>query len=673
MMLPGSPHRSLMHWGRLIHRHRPINRYPQTVGRPYYLPPGPSENVQNQASLLQERGDLDGAVAVHKRAERLYRELGNKEGLSYSLGSQALIFQSRGDLERAMALHKEAEHLYGELGNRGGLVVSLQNQAKLLQDRGNLDEAMSLHKEVECLCRELGNREALSYSLSSQALIFQDRGDLDSAADLHKAAQQLYRELRNREGIVASLDNRARIVQERADFDGAMILYEEAECLYRELGNTEGVALSLRDQAKLLQERKDLDRALELLALIFFALRAEAQQLNFVPFNSTGIYALGENVSWTVSPAQGEAAPFTKYTYEIKKNNLDKIESGALCFVSGRAKIEATLDEPAMLYVTVNAEGAPPASAVHLGAAIAPTQLRPSVQRPADFDSFWDSKLHALSRIPLNPEATPVATREGVELLRIVVDGWGSRTHGYLAKPTRKGKFPALVIFQYAGIYALRSSTAVRRATEGWLAFNVVAHDVPPEQAVRASCNYEAIGNAKRETSYFLKMYLRDLRALDYITGHPDWDGKTLVLMGTCMGGQQALVCSGLRPQVTAVIANQPSGADSNGDLHGRKAGYPYWPSDDLKVMKTALYFDIVNFAPRIKAPVLASVGFIDTTSPPAGIWTFLNQIPGPKEVATMIELDHTSRTPEKRGAFRSRVAEVLDILLRGGQFRPNQ
>jgi cephalosporin-C deacetylase len=201
----------------------------------------------------------------------------------------------------------------------------------------------------------------------------------------------------------------------------------------------------------------------------------------------------------------------------------------------------------------------------------------------------------------------------------------------------------------------------------------VVSHDLPPDQANGVSPNYEVIGNANRETSYFVKMYLRAARAVDYITSHPDWDGKTLVLMGTCMGGQQALVSAALRPQVTAVIADQPSGADSNGDLHGRKAGYPYWPSHDPEVMASALYFDVVNFAPRIKAPVLASMGFIDTTSPPAGIWTALNQLSGPKEVVTMIELDHTSRTPEKRGAFRSRREEVLDALLRGEQFRPNQ
>jgi hypothetical protein len=33
-----------------------------------------------------------------------------------------------------------------------------------------------------------------------------------------------------------------------------------------------------------------------------------------------------------------------------------------------------------------------------------------------------------------------------------------------------------------------------------------------------------------------------------------------------------------LNHKVTAVIVNEPSGADSNGNLHGRKAGYPNWP-----------------------------------------------------------------------------------------------
>ena len=87
---------------------------------------------------------------------------------------------------------------------------------------------------------------------------------------------------------------------------------------------------------------------------------------------------------------------------------------------------------------------------------------------------------------------------------------------------------------------------------------------------------YQAIGNTDRETSYFLNMYLRDSRVLDYLLTRPDWDGKTIVLTGGSMGGQQSLALAGLRPEkISAVLVCVPAGADSNGDLHGRKAGYP--------------------------------------------------------------------------------------------------
>jgi cephalosporin-C deacetylase-like acetyl esterase len=298
---------------------------------------------------------------------------------------------------------------------------------------------------------------------------------------------------------------------------------------------------------------------------------------------------------------------------------------------------------------------------VHLGAAVAPTQFKPSVPRPVDFDTFWETKLQYLSITPMNALIAPVATTQaGVELSTVQVDALGSRVHGYLAKPVKLGKFPALIIYQHAGVYALDPKTVTGRAAEGWLAFDVDAHDMAPSQAAGVSPSYQAIGNFNREMSYFLYMYLRDARAVDYICSRPDWDGRTLVLMGTGMGGQQSLVAAALRPQVSAVIVDAPTGADTNGELHGRKTGYPDWPSNDPRAMAAALYYDTVDFAPRIKAPVLAAMSFIDTTAPPVGIWTALNQIPGPKELV-------------QQDAFPARFNEVLDILLRGGRFVPNQ
>jgi len=194
-----------------------------------------------------------------------------------------------------------------------------------------------------------------------------------------------------------------------------------------------------------------------------------------------------------------------------------------------------------------------------------------------------------------------------VELYTVKLDSLGSHVQGYLAKPAKEGKFRRS--WYSSGPECMPSSPTrlpIARRKAGWLSTWI--RTTPPSQATGVSTEYQAIGNTDRETSYFLNMYLRDSRAIDYIASRPDWDGKTIVVMGTSMGGHQSLVAAGLNPKVTAVVVNEPAGADSNGDLHGRRAGYPNWPSDDPKVMETALYFDTVNFASRIKAPVLAAM-----------------------------------------------------------------
>ncbi|HEX4568261.1 MAG TPA: acetylxylan esterase [Vicinamibacterales bacterium] len=411
-----------------------------------------------------------------------------------------------------------------------------------------------------------------------------------------------------------------------------------------------------------------------------------AQQLTFTPFHSNGIYGVGETVGWTVTP--GPAPSTYQYRWTIRQNNAVVLKDGKLSLSSGRDTIEVAGDQPEMIYVAI--EPYSDAADAHfeggntgrdtglyaVGAAVAPAKLALSTPRPSDFDAFWDAKLGAQARVPIGPVLTPVDTDvPGVDMNMFQLDALGSKVHGYVAKPAREGSFPAVIQLQYAGVYALNAGAVARRASEGWLIMNIDSHDkLPSDPSGRIPRGYQAIGNTDRETSYFLKMYLRDSRALDYLLTRPDWDGKTIVLMGGSMGGQQSLALAGLRPEkITAVLVCVPAGADSNGDLHGRKAGYPNWPSDDPDVMKTALYFDTVNFARRITAPVMAGIGFIDTTSPPAGIWTMLNQVHAPVEALPMIDSEHDNYTPEKARPCTARSADILDTVVHGGTFMPSR
>ncbi len=416
------------------------------------------------------------------------------------------------------------------------------------------------------------------------------------------------------------------------------------------------------------------------------------QQLVFTPYHANGIYEVGDKVGWDVTPAS--APPAYAYRWTIRRNNAVVLKEGKLDLSSGRDAIEIAADQPGMIYVAVEAVGVLAAAAAAgegemrfaggnagrdtgfyaVGAAVAPTKIGLSTPRPADFDAFWDSKLAAQAKVPINPVITPVETDvPGIEINLFELDALGSKAHGYVAKPAREGKFPALIQLQYAGVYALNARAAALRGAEGWLMINVDSHDkLPTDPSGNVPRTYQAVGNTDRETSYFLNMYLRDSRALDYLLTRADWDGRTIVVTGGSMGGQQSFALAGLRPEkISAVLVCVPAGADTNGDLHGRKAGYPNWPSDNPDVMRTALYFDPANFAARIKAPVMAGIGFIDTISPPAGIWTVLNQISGPVEALPMIDSEHDNLTPDQARPCSMRTNDILDQLVRGGTFTP--
>jgi cephalosporin-C deacetylase-like acetyl esterase len=429
-----------------------------------------------------------------------------------------------------------------------------------------------------------------------------------------------------------------------------------------------------------------------------------AQQLEFKPYHASGMYELGDTVGWIVSP--GPAALTYAYKWTIRRNNSVVLKEGKLDLSSGKDKIEIVGEQPEMIYVAIEPYGkmsgnmaprdqsaAPASDSTHalapvfvggntgrnngfyaVGAAVAPSKIGLSTPRPEDFDAFWDSKLAAQSKIPINPILTPVRSEiPGVDLNMFVLDALGSKAHGYVAKPTRQGKFPAIIQLQYAGVYALNAGAIAQRAADGWLLINVDAHDkLPSDGSGGIPKEYATLGNTDREKSYFLNMYLRDSRALDYLLTRPDWDGKTIVLTGGSQGGQQSLALAGLRPdKISAVLVCVPAGADTNGDLHGRRAGFPFWPSSDPEAMRTALYFDPVNFASRITAPVLAGMGFIDTISPPTGVWTTLNQISGLTEPLPMIESEHDNLTPEEGRACPARTQEILNSLRTGAPFKP--
>ena len=310
--------------------------------------------------------------------------------------------------------------------------------------------------------------------------------------------------------------------------------------------------------------------------------------------------------------------------------------------------------------------------------------LKRSAPRPPDFDAFWSAKLRELVKTPMNPLLVPgKGGRAGVIHSMVEMDlPRSGKLRGQLAVPDKPGKFPAMVIFQYAGVYGLPPGIVTTKAAEGWLALNVSAHDLPldqpkdfyQQQELGPLKNYAMIGNTDRETSYFLRMFLACSRAVDYLANRQDWDGRTLITIGTSQGGLQSIVAAALNPKVTAMAILVPAGCDTTAPLAGRAMSWPYWMKEVTAenrdaIIRTSTYFDALNFAPQVKCPALVGFGLLDKTATPQGISQLVDLLGGPVETVIMPDADHKGNGGTHE-PFEKRSVNLLDALKSGQHWR---
>jgi cephalosporin-C deacetylase len=410
-----------------------------------------------------------------------------------------------------------------------------------------------------------------------------------------------------------------------------------------------------------------------------------AQPLVVTPDRASGIYQVGDTVHWRVEWKDPSRPP--PVHYHLLLGQLTEAGQGDLSFSNNAAALDAKLDAPGTMLAVVTwktAEGREGRAAA--GAVAAPDRIALSAPCPDDFDAFWKAKLQELAQTPASPQLEPVDIgKKDLAYWKITMGNIrGTQIHGQLARPAHGRRLPALLILQWAGVYGLQRDWVLGRAAEGWLVLNIEPHNLPidrPEafykeqQAGGPLHDYWRIGNDDRETSYYLRMYLSCYRAADYLAHRDDWDGQTLVVMGGSQGGMQSLMTAGFYPKITAALAIVPAGCDMLGPVVGRKGGWPQWYActegkDPAKVHEASRYFDVANFAPRIKCPVLVGLGLIDETCPAAGILAAVNQIRSPKEVIIIPGAEH-QEINGSHGAYNRRCNGDWLPALRQGKPAP--
>jgi cephalosporin-C deacetylase-like acetyl esterase len=291
-----------------------------------------------------------------------------------------------------------------------------------------------------------------------------------------------------------------------------------------------------------------------------------------------------------------------------------------------------------------------------IGLIVNPESYEPGTNRPADLESFWDKQKKELHALPFQLLSKVVPnTDPAFQCLDIEINGTSAKpARGYFAKPTNAAKksLPIVIYFHSAGVVGewckSKPEIALRyaRMGKGALVFDLNAHGMlnGQPQSYYDSLDkgelfrYAQIGISNKNESYFLGMYQRLLRTIDYMASLPEWDGKRILVIGESQGGGQSLVAVGLDKRVTAAVVSVPAMCDWGGTLVGRKGSWPYLFDNklDRSVLEANLpYFDAAHLLKGSTATIVAEIGLIDQTCPSSALFAALNQTKGKKVILT--------------------------------------
>ena len=365
------------------------------------------------------------------------------------------------------------------------------------------------------------------------------------------------------------------------------------------------------------------------------------------------VYKCGETATFTINVTEdGKPVTDGKVAVILSLDGGRTIAEKTVALGPKPATVAGTLEEPGFLLcaASLHVNDVRVNDTVPIGynsAAFEPERIRTMATVPDDFDAFWAEGRARVDAIPMDLQLTPVPkftddTQETFKISMANIDN--TRIYGYLSVPKgRKPPYPAFVSVPGAGVGA-PSYAITEQATAGGLALfmGVHTHDLGLSDEEYRALNegplrgYQRQGVPDRERYFFRRAILGIDRAVRYLMSRPDWDGKRLVYYGSSQGGGMGLILAGLNPEFTAVAVNVPAMCDRSAyraDRGGSRFVLDAPKEEREQYAKMVEYFDAVNFARKIRCPVIMSVGFMDRSCPPSSVYAAYNIIQAPKRM----------------------------------------
>lgn len=385
--------------------------------------------------------------------------------------------------------------------------------------------------------------------------------------------------------------------------------------------------------------------------------------------HKNGQYALGDTVRLSMTPPQDACAALRMTTYINGINTGDTVD--VVPARNSECIYEKVWNEPAavMLEFSMKDSGKD-GDKFTIGYIAGAEGFQTAWEAPKDLRKFWKKQMKELRKIPMEVKLSPVALKDEdagkFECFSFEINSVDTiPVRGYICKPkgAKAKSLPIMVQLHAAGVsgswckatvgnvlnYAKMGSIAIDFNAHGML--NDAPDDYYQELENGRLKNYSSQTITDHESYYFRTMFLRAIRAIDYITEDKAWDGKRLMVTGESQGGAQSAFLAGIDKRVSHAAMFVPAMIGTGGKVQGRLSAWPR-PLEknglDTPAMQVAPYYDGALLLKGSKTNMFVEIGLIDVTCPAAEIWSGLNGVKGEVVVETSPYRPHHCKMAER-------------------------
>ncbi len=389
-------------------------------------------------------------------------------------------------------------------------------------------------------------------------------------------------------------------------------------------------------------------------------------------------YKTGETVRFTISVFKhGNLVTNARVRYEIGPEKQDPTLKDTVTLPNGFQIVDAgTMPTAGFLRCVAIAEVDGKEYRSLSTAAFDPLSISPTVDNPTDFDTFWGDAKADLAKIPLDAKMTllPERCTEKVNVYHVNIQNFrvGARLYGILCMPKKEGKYPALLHVPGAGVRPYGGD--IVNAGKGIITLQIGIHGIPVNMDLSVYADlgasilngYPNYNLDDKNRFFYKRVYMGCVRANDFLTSLPQYDGTNLAVTGGSQGGALSIITTALDSRVKWLGAFYPALSDVTGYLKGRAGGWPHYFDKNNRAfnetkekLTTVGYYDVVNFARRVKVAGMYSWGFNDETCPPTSMYASYNVITAPKELFLALDTGHWTY-PEQNEKMTNWLVEKL-------------